>query len=99
MATPTQAIGAIRTVAAEQVKNCDFRAAGILDASRLAPLTAANEAFIKALAAAFNTRFGVPCDGMVQSLDVAVVEAFVGGKPASSTYFISLIMGSHAETG
>jgi len=93
----TKATGAIRAVPAEQVKACDFRAAGVLDASRLAPLSTANDAFARNLAQALNSRLGVSCEITIQSLDVAVCEAFVEGA-APFSYFTSLVLGTHAET-
>jgi flagellar motor switch protein FliM len=97
--SPTKIGGAIRPVAADQVKVCDFRAAGALDTSRLAPLAAANEAFAKNLAATFSTRFETPCEISVSSVDMAVCEAFVEGAAEKSAYFHSLILGTHAEAG
>jgi flagellar motor switch protein FliM len=81
------------------MKACDFRAAGILDAARLAPLSAANEEFARNLAETFAGRFEVPCEIAVSSIDAAMCEAFVGGAAANSPYFHSLTLGSHAETG
>lgn len=86
------------TTASEQVKSWDFRAAGILDASRLAPLSAANELFARNLAGNFAGRFDVQCEISVRSIDLAVCEAFVEGAAESSSYFHLLILGSHAET-
>jgi len=91
--------GAITQVSADKVKIWDFRAAGVLDASRLAPLSAANEVFARNLAAAFASRFEVQCEITVRSIEMAVCDAFIEGAAASSSYFHLLILGSHAETG
>jgi flagellar motor switch protein FliM len=100
IAQPTNTVtGAIRPVSSDQVKVCDFRAAGILDTSRLAPLAAANEVFARNLAGTFSSRFEVPCEIAVSSVDMAVCEAFVEDAAENSPYFHSLILGSHAEVG
>ena len=90
--------GAIVPVSADKVKVWDFRAAGVLDASRLAPLSAANEVFGRNLAQELSRRFEVPCEISVRSIDLAVCEAFFEGAGASLSYFHALILGSHAET-
>jgi len=96
--SPSRSSGAIVQVPADKVKPWDFRAAGILDASRLAPLSAANEVFARSLAQSFASRFEVTCEISVRSVDLAVCEAFVEGAGADSSYFHSLVLGSHAET-
>jgi len=104
MPTPAQktsgnSTGAIRSVGDDQIKVWDFRAAGALDASRLAPLSAANEVFARNLAATFASRFQVPCEISISSIDMAACEAFVEGAAANAPYFHSIILGSHAEMG
>ena len=91
--------GAVRKVSDDQVKTCDFRALGILDASRLAPQSAANEQFARNLAETFASRFEVACEIGVISLDVAVCEAFVEGAAEKTNYLHALALGSHAEIG
>jgi flagellar motor switch protein FliM len=91
--------GAITQVSADKVKVWDFRAAGVLDASRLAPLSAANDVFARNLASALARQFEVQCEITVRSIEMAVCDAFVEGAAANSSYFHLLILGSHAETG
>jgi len=90
---------AIAEVSGDQVRAWDVRAAGVLDASRLAPLSAANEVLAKSLATAFMRRLDVSCDITVRSIEMALCEAFVEGAAETSSYFHLLILGSHAEAG
>ena len=83
----------------DQVKAWDVRAAGVLDASKLASLSAANELFARNLAETFASRFDVSCEVSVRSIDMAVCDAFVEGAGETPSYFHVLILGSHAETG
>jgi len=96
---PSNTGGAVTQLSAEKVKVWDVRASGVLDASRLAPLSAANEVFARNLATALAGRFEVQCEITVRSIEMAVCDAFVEGAAASSSYFHLLILGSHAETG
>ena len=79
-------------IAPEQVRPCDFRAAGGIDQARLAPLISSTEALALTLTQSLSSTLGMTCEATLQSSEQVACQTFL--EKVGISYLVSIQVGS-----